>query len=250
MEHAASELSALGAPAAIAQVVDVADSGAVREFAVGVRRSLGPAYAVVNNAAVLGPVGPAGALDLAHWRDALLVDVFGTVAVIDAFADQFSERGRGRVINLSGGGTGGPGVAPRLSAYTASKAALVSLTETLAKELASAGTTVNAVAPGAHATGFSDAVLDAGPDGAGRALYDQAVAQANAPDPIEPFLALVDFLLDDESQWLTGRLLSARWDRVETLRARRAEIETSSLLTMRRIDDALYKEVARPEGDA
>jgi 3-oxoacyl-[acyl-carrier protein] reductase len=250
MERAASELSALGAPAAVARVVDVADADAVRAFAAAVRRTLGPAYAVVNNAAVLGPVGAAGSLDLAAWRDALLVDVFGTIAVVDAFAAQLAERGRGRVINLSGGGTGGPGVAPRLSAYTASKAAVVSLTETLAKELAPAGITVNAVAPGAHATGFSDAVLDAGPESAGKALYEQTVGQTESPDAIEPFLALVDYLLDDESRWLTGRLLSARWDGVATLRDRRTLIETSSLLTLRRIDDALYTEITPPEADA
>ena len=114
MERAAATLSECGAPAVVARALDVVDAGAVADFAAAVERTLGPAYAVVNNAAVLGPVGPVGTVDLGAWRDALVTDVFGTVSVTAAFVGQLERRGGGRVVNLSGGGIGGPNVAGRL----------------------------------------------------------------------------------------------------------------------------------------
>ena len=85
----------------------------------------------------------------------------------------------------------------------------------------------------------------AGRPGAGRrrALPGDGAATSPPPTSLDGFFAIVDFLLAAESSWLTGKLLSARWDRVDDLREARARLENTSLLTLRRIDDTMFAEV-------
>ena len=77
----------------------------------------------------------------------------------------FHANGYGKIIQLSGGGATSP--LPRLSAYAASKAAIVRFAETLAEELRGSGIDVNAIAPGALNTRLLDEVLEAGRSGWG-----------------------------------------------------------------------------------
>jgi 3-oxoacyl-[acyl-carrier protein] reductase len=146
------------------------------------------------------------------------------------------------VINLAGGGVGGPGVASRLSAYTAAKAGVLTLTETLAAELADANIQVNAIAPCAIATGFTDPLLASGPERAGDDLYAQTVHQREHPDSLEQFGALLLHLAQPGAGGVTGRTVSARWDSIEQLTEAAPHLATSSRYRMRRIDEALYAE--------
>ena len=86
------------------------------------------------------------------------------------------EQGYGKIINLSGGGATAP--LPRISAYAASKAAVVRMTETLAEELNGRGVDVNAIAPGALNTRMLDEVLEAGPEKVGKAFYERCAQAA------------------------------------------------------------------------
>jgi NAD(P)-dependent dehydrogenase (short-subunit alcohol dehydrogenase family) len=227
--------------------LDVRDPGAVRDFAQESRRVLGPAYALINNAAVLGPVGRIDAVDLDEWQRAFEINVGGVANLCAAFAPQMADLGRGSIINVSGGGTGGPNVPGRISAYTTAKAAVAILTETLAKELAPSKIRVNALAPGPLPTGFLHPVLEAGPEAAGAALYEEATGKAAAPDDdsavSEAIASLVRYLLSEESEWLTGKLVSARWESAEDLQASKNRLASTSLLTLRRIDGTLFGEL-------
>lgn len=248
LEETAEQVRDRGA-AVVARVVDVSDAAAIAAFAGIVGGELGPPWALVNNAAVLGPVGRLDEVDMNEWFRALLVDVGGVAASSRAFIPPMREAGGGRIINLSGGGIGGAGLQPNVSAYTASKAAVAVLTESLARELAGE-ITVNAVAPGAQPTTFADEVLRVGPERAGRELHEATIRDQSAPDqatrpPLDAFLSLVDFLLSPDSAWLTGKLLSARWDRVEAIVDARERLAGTSLLTLRRIDDTMFAEVTR-----
>ena len=226
-----------------ASAFDVVDGAAVDAFAASVSDNLGTPWALVNNAAVLGPVGRIDDVEMSDWFRALMIDVGAVAATSAAFVPLMREAGGGRIVNVSGGGIGGPGLQPNVSAYTASKGAIAVLTETLARELA-VTITVNAVAPGAQPTGFGNEVLRVGPEQAGAELYDATVRNQAIPTALDEFFALVEFLLSPESQWLTGKLLSARWDRVEDLRTGREQLENTSLLTLRRIDGTMFAPVA------
>lgn len=240
LDHTGQSIKKISGRAPLTESVDVRDHGALRGFVDRVVEELGPPELVVNNAAILGPVGALVGADLEDWHQALAVNVGGVAAMCAAVAPQMSKGGA--IVNLSGAGVGGNGLAPFVSAYAASKAAVAVLTEVLADELSSAGITVNAVAPGPMATRFLEPVLAAGRDRAG-SLYDSALAQRDTTASLEDFLALVCYLASPAGRWLTGRLLSARWDRVEDLARRKEAIPATNLYRLRRIDDALYREV-------
>jgi len=237
----------------VAEAVDVADAAAVERLAEHAAERLGPAHVLVNNAGALGPIGRIDEVDQAAWRRALDVNLLGVAHAYHAFVPQMIDAGAGIVVNVLGGGVGGDGVQSFISAYTCAKAAVAVLTETTARELEPLGIRVNAISPGAIATDLMRPVLTAGPDVAGTALYETAVKIFDQEDPspagrtsLAPDVAsLLDFLLDDRSKGITGRLFSARWDPADRLAAEAAELAGRSRYTLRRIDDELFGELAR-----
>jgi 3-oxoacyl-[acyl-carrier protein] reductase len=126
--------------------VDVTDEAAVRRAA----DDIGPVDILVNSAGINGPSTPLLETTNAEWELVLAVNVLGTVNTIRAFAPGMVERGWGRIVNLASmaGKDGNPGLAP----YSASKAAVIGLTKSLGKELATTGVLVNAIAPAVIAT--------------------------------------------------------------------------------------------------
>jgi 3-oxoacyl-[acyl-carrier protein] reductase len=189
---------------------------------------------LVCNAGVYGPKGPIEDVDWDEWVRALNVNLCGAVLCCRAVLPHFRAERSGKIILLSGGGATRP--LPFLSAYAASKAALVRFGETLAEEVKGAGIDVNAVAPGALNTRLLDEVLEAGPARVGQAFYEQSRAQkAKGGTPLETGAALCAFLASSESDGITGRLISAVWDPWPDLPARRDELSASDIYTLRRI---------------
>ncbi|PYQ12037.1 MAG: dehydrogenase [Acidobacteria bacterium] len=198
-------------------------------------RQVLPALAVlVNNAGVYGPMGRIEDVDWEEWVEAVQVNLFGTVLMCRAVIPWMRQRGYGKIINLSGGGATSP--LPRISAYAASKVAVVRLTETFAEELRDAHVDVNAIAPGALNTRLLDDVLAAGPERVGPEFYERAVKQrAEGGVPLEKGAALAVFLASSASDGITGRLLSAVWDDWRRLAGQRDELARSDLYTLRRV---------------
>jgi 3-oxoacyl-[acyl-carrier protein] reductase len=248
LHEAAEEIRNKYSVSVFAAALDVRKSEAVRAFAQDSRRVLGSANALVNNAAVLGPVGRIDTIDLDEWRRAVEINVTGVANLCAAFVPQMGETGHGSIVNVSGGGTGGPNAPVRISAYTTAKVAVVALTEVLANELAPARIRVNAIAPGPLGTAFLNPVLEAGPEAAGTALYEDSKRRAGtgeeAVEMSEGFASLARYLVSDESEWLTGKLVSARWENVDALQADKDRLASTSLLTLRRIDDTFFGEIA------
>jgi 3-oxoacyl-[acyl-carrier protein] reductase len=213
---------------------DVADDAACAAIVARAIDAFGTVTALVNNAGVYGPMGPIETVDWAEWVAAMQVNLFGTVQMCRHLIPHLRARGYGKIINLSGGGATAP--LPMISAYAASKAAVVRLTETFAEELKDAHVDVNAIAPGALNTRLLGEVLAAGPEKVGAKFYERSLKQRDEGGaPLEKGADLAAFLASAESDGITGRLLSAVWDPWPTLQDRRQQLAGSDIYTLRRI---------------
>lgn len=188
---------------------------------------------LVNNAAMQGPIGRFWETPAAEWSATLSVNLLAPVEICRVCVPWMIESRHGKIINLSGGGA--TAARPRFSAYGAAKAALARFSETLAQELRPFGVDVNCVAPGAVRTAMTASLVAAGPERAGAEEHAAAVALADDPEILARIGALCTFLASRESDGISGRLISARWDAWEELPRHRDELSASDVYTLRRI---------------
>jgi NAD(P)-dependent dehydrogenase (short-subunit alcohol dehydrogenase family) len=197
-------------------------------------RTLDNCCILVNNAGVYGPMGPIEDVDWDAWVQTIQVNLFGTVLMCRALVPHLRASQYGKIINLSGGGATAP--LPRISAYAASKAAVVRFTETLAHELRDAHVDVNAIAPGPLNTRLLDEVLAAGPDKVGKEFFEKSLKQrGDGGAPLDKGAALATYLASAESDGISGRLFSAVWDDWPRLAQKREALAKSDIYTLRRI---------------
>ena len=190
-------------------------------------------HVLVNNAGVYGPLGRTDEIDWQQWVSAIEINLLGSALMCRAVIPHFRARKYGKIIQLSGGGATNP--LPRISAYAASKAAVVRLAETLAEELRDEHIDVNSIAPGALNTRLLDEVLEAGAERVGDAFFARSVKQKQEGGAsLERAAALAVFLGSAASDGVTGKLLSAVWDPWEELPTRKNELN-SDVYTLRRI---------------
>jgi 3-oxoacyl-[acyl-carrier protein] reductase len=200
---------------------------------------------LVNNAGVYGPMGRLEETAVSDWVQALGVNLFGTVYCCHAALPAMRRAGYGKIINLSGGGATAP--LPNLSSYAAAKAAVVRLTETLALEAADAKIDINAVAPGALATRLLDDVTNAGPERVGSDFHRRMLKiRDEGGTPLAVGARLCVFLASAASDGITGKLISAPWDRWQDWPAHLEELRKSDVYTLRRITG---RERGMPWGD-
>jgi 2-dehydro-3-deoxy-L-rhamnonate dehydrogenase (NAD+) len=122
-------------------VVDITDAAAVRD-AVGMA---GAIDVLINSAGIVGPNKPLWEVRDDEWAQTFAVNVNGTFALCREVVPGMRERGWGRIINFAS--MAGKDGNPNMSAYSATKAAVIALTKSLGKELATTGVLVNAIAP-------------------------------------------------------------------------------------------------------
>jgi 2-hydroxycyclohexanecarboxyl-CoA dehydrogenase len=199
-EQAAAELREQGAMA-IAHEVDVADWSAVSGAFERVRAELGPIGILVTSA---GIESFDAVLDITpeKWASLLAVNLTGTFACIQAALPDMIEAGWGRVVTISS--SSAQSGAPYMAHYAASKGGVIGLTKALARELASAGVTVNSVPPT-----LVDTPMARDAEARGLVSVDAMAAmvplgRAGTPADIA---AACSFLCSEDGGYITGQLI-------------------------------------------
>jgi NAD(P)-dependent dehydrogenase (short-subunit alcohol dehydrogenase family) len=236
LEETARLLRAKASPDQIvaARTCDVTRENEVDDLVTAALKLFSRIDALVNNAGVYGPLGPIETVDWREWKEAIEANLFGTVYPCRVLVPHFKSRGYGKIVNLSGGGATSP--LPRVSAYAASKAAVVRFTETLAEELKGTGIDVNAIAPGVLDTRLTRQLLDAGPQAVGEAMYGRVrKLAADGETTIRKGAELCAYLCSAASDGLSGKLIAAPWDPWPFSPQHRADLEGSDIFTLRRI---------------
>jgi 3-oxoacyl-[acyl-carrier protein] reductase len=214
-------------------VADLYSPGAAQMIVDECRRYWDRVDVLINNAAMLGPVGRAWENDGAEWQAALRVNLLAPVELCRAMVPWMIERGGGKILNLSGGGATAP--RPYFSAYATAKAALVRFSETLAIEVKDRNIKVNCVAPGAMNTEMNRAVLQAGAEKAGDTEYARAAKLAEENALPTRAVELLVFLASAGGDRITGKLISAIWDPWQNFPDHVDELGGSDIYTLRRI---------------
>ena len=190
---------------------------------------------LVNNAGIGGPVGAAQDNDIGEWIRTIQVNVVGLYLCCRAVLPVMLRQGRGKIVNLAGAGAAS--ALANLSAYCASKAAVIRLTETLSLELEGTNVQVNALGPGSINTRMWEELRDGAKDVGDTGLYElgQRVTSGGGAS-IERAAELAVFLASDASGEMTGRLISAVTDDFHNLPPRIPEIMASDAFTVRRVE--------------
>jgi 3-oxoacyl-[acyl-carrier protein] reductase len=232
VKEVAIEVEASG-QRSLAIKADVSSKEEVEAMVKSVVGELGEVDILVNNAGIQGPIGLIVENDIEQWIKTIHINLIGTVLCTKAVLPNMVEHRQGKIINLSGGGATSP--RPRFSAYAASKAAVVRFTETVAEEMKEFNIQVNAIAPGAVNTRLLQEVLAAGEAAGDKALNEAKHQLETGGTPAEVAAELALFLASEESNGLTGRLISAVWDDWQDLPEQVERIMASDLYTLRRI---------------
>ncbi len=200
LRELAGEVEALGRKAVVLPA-DVTDTDACRALGSDAISALGSLDVLVNNAGGSSYMGPFTGLRFSGWEKVMRLNVDSIVHLSQVVGAHMLERGSGSVINVASvaGLTGTPALAP----YGASKAAVVSLTKTLALEWGPQGVRVNALCPGWTKTDLN------------KDLWSNEELAASMVEPtglkrwavVDEMVGPTVFLASDASSYVTGQAL-------------------------------------------
>ena len=203
-ESAAAEIEALGVKSAVLQG-DVSVREEAQRLAAETREALGPIDMLVHSAGIC-IIEPADEVTWEAWQRTFEVNVHGTFHMIYAVKDEMIERGFGRIVTLAS--IAGLRPRPLLVHYAASKAAVISMTQSLSAAWAEHNVRINCIAPGLIDTEMA------------RDLPKTSWENCIAGTPMgrvgeaEEIANLVRFLVSEESSFMTGQTLVASGGRV------------------------------------
>ena len=157
LRQAEDKLGALAASGHVStSIVELSQEADIAAATAAAIKTHGRIDILVNNAGITGGNGPTWELDPEVWRRVIDVNLIGPFLACRAVVPQMLAQGYGRIVNIAS--VAGKEGNPNASHYSASKAGLIALTKSLAKELATRGVLVNAVSPAAAKTAIFDSM--------------------------------------------------------------------------------------------
>ncbi len=194
------EIEALGRLAVVLPA-DVTDSAACTQLVDDAVAALGHLDVLVNNAGGSSYMGPFADMRFAGWEKTMRLNVDSVVHLCQAAGRHMVGRRTGSIINVAS--TAGLKATPFMEAYGASKAAVVSLTRSLAAEWGEQGVRVNALCPGWTKTDLNRGLWGGEDEGAGWVANQAIKRWATVEEMVGPTV----FLASDASSYLTGQAL-------------------------------------------
>jgi len=193
-ESSAKELAAAGKVIAVA--VDITDEAAVARALAETTERIGKLDIFVNNAGIAGASKTLWDYTPEEWRQVFRINVEGMYLCCPAVVPQMIERGYGRIVNVAS--IAGKEGNPNAAAYSASKAAVMGLTKSLAKELATKGVIVNSVTPAAAKTEIFQQISQAHID------YMLSKIPMGRFGKVEEMAAMICWLASEDCSFTTG----------------------------------------------
>ena len=191
-------------------------------------------YALINNAAIQGPIGPSWTLTENFIEKTIKINLLGPIFLSKLVIPKMIKNKEGVILNLSGGGA--TAARENFSSYAVSKTGLVRYSEILAAELKNFNIRVNALAPGVMKTKMLDNILLAGQTNSGSNEYKIASELLSKKQfSFQSVIDLIVFLLSKDSEKISGKLISAKWDNWKNFKKHHKQLMKSDILTLRRI---------------
>jgi NAD(P)-dependent dehydrogenase (short-subunit alcohol dehydrogenase family) len=181
---------------AMAVMCDIADSAAVNAMVSHVAATWGRVDVLVNNAGIVGPNKPLTEVADDEWHKVIGINLDGVFYCCRAVIPHMRAHGWGRIVNIAS--IAGKEGNPYLSAYSTTKAAVIGLTKSLGKELATTDIRVNCVTPAVIETEILAQMTQE------TVAYMVAKIPMGRPGKVTEVAALVSWLASDECSFSTG----------------------------------------------
>ena len=189
---------------------DVCDREQLATAVDRMRVHYGEIDAVICAAGILGPIGPFLGTPVKAWDEAIQTNLTGVANTFRAVLGPMADRRSGKIVVLIG--PGAESSRPNFSAYATSKTAVARLVEVVADELRDSNVQINCVSPGNTYTAMTDEILRVA-DILSAKERDAAIqARANRGASPEAQMDLMQFLLSESSNHITGKMLGVQDD--------------------------------------
>lgn len=220
-------------------VVDVGEAQEVKNLFTRLQKDNTAIYGLINCAGIFGGIGRLDTVTPKVFLKSIKTNLLGTYNMCHFGLSLLKKSTNSKIINFSGGGAAS--LFPNYTGYACSKIAVVKLTENIAEEYKNENIDVNVIAPGFIKTNLANQTLKAGKKAAGSFYQNTLDMLSKGGISVEHTLKLVEFLLSEKSNGITGKFISAPWDDWKDLTFQKKLRTDKDFCTLRRIDDKYFQ---------